>query len=60
MTADELKPCPFCNSSVLNQSKDGEYWIIQCAQCGAEVAHTRHHKLVAAWNRRAEPEGLNR
>jgi Lar family restriction alleviation protein len=55
MTVD-LKPCPFCDSPVLSEYNDGDYHVVQCAQCGAEVAHTIRHKLVAAWNRRAEPK----
>lgn len=51
--AVELKPCPFCASRVLNQFKDDDFHIIQCAQCGCEIRHMQHHKVVAAWNRRA-------
>ena len=48
----ELKPCPFCESRVISEYRDGDYWIIKCAQCGAEIAHTQHHKACFAWNRR--------
>lgn len=51
--AVELKPCPFCASRVLNQFKDDDYHIIQCAQCGCEIRHTQHHKVSSCWNRRA-------
>ena len=48
----ELKPCPFCESRVISEYRDGDYWIIKCAQCGAEIAHTQHQKACFAWNRR--------
>ena len=49
----ELKPCPFCGGDVLNVTKDSFYHILQCDQCGVEKAHTRKHKLIKGWNRRA-------
>ena len=52
--AYELKPCPFCGGDVLNVTKDSFYHILQCDQCGVEKAHTRKHKLIKGWNRRAD------
>lgn len=54
--SEELKPCPFCESRVISEYRDGDYWIIKCAQCGAEISHTQHHKVCFAWNRRAGEE----
>lgn len=52
----ELKPCPFCESRVISEYRDWDYWIIKCAQCGVEIAHTQHHKACFAWNRRKGEE----
>lgn len=56
--AVELKPCPFCASRVLNQFKDDDNHIIECAQCGCEIANTIAWKAIAAWNRRQSPAGV--
>lgn len=52
MNDAKLLPCPFCGSAVISRSKDGEYHVIQCAQCGCEMANTIRYKLDSAWNRR--------
>ena len=57
--AVELKPCPFCASRVLNQFKDDDNHIIECAQCGCEIRHTQHHKVSSYWNRRAPGSDMN-
>lgn len=55
---EELKPCAHCGSEVISSRRDGDYWVFQCAQCGAEIAHTQHHKAKAAWNRRTPDADL--
>ena len=55
----ELKPCPFCGSSDLeNESINA----VKCQDCGGGVLLDWHTEMteaeaIAAWNRRAVVEG---
>lgn len=53
--SEELKPCPFCGSTLLGMSQTGIYWG-RCDSCHCEgpTAETEA-KAIAAWNRRAQP-----
>ena len=58
MNMTELKPCPFCGGERLLEAMQkpvgaGEYFMIKCADCSAEITRTSKRKAVEAWNRRA-------
>lgn len=48
----DLKPCPFCGNAPARE-KDGEYHVICCSGCRAEVSSTSKRELDALWDRRA-------
>ena len=56
LSADELKPCPFCGSSIVSeQSNDTSrfYWH-SCGKCGCETEGCEgQSEARALWNRRA-------
>lgn len=56
MTAEPLKPCPFCSGPV-EVWRDGGEVFIQCNKCGGRTGRFLHGvAAIAAWNRR-EPFG---
>lgn len=71
MTGEALKPCPFCGGANIRFDEhrgagEGRHhgetvWSMCCYGCGASVPNMYgdHGKdtMVAAWNRRAAPEG---
>lgn len=65
---DELKPCPFCGSTLIDNVSAGfagptnrwhagdEIFAVNCRDCGASVPNRYRNSLVVeAWNRRAAP-----
>lgn len=58
---EELKACPFCGGEAVERCFDG-YDAIQCDNCGQVIILPQHgcgKEHIAAFNRRAEPIGLN-
>lgn len=61
--ARELKPCPFCGGEAESDFQfmgrsERTVWIIECVSCKASVGvHGTTAEAIAAWNRRAHPEG---
>jgi len=50
---DELKPCPFCGSSDIAESRWVSGWTICCYDCDAEGPHALTIKeAVEKWNDR--------
>jgi Lar family restriction alleviation protein len=68
----ELLPCPHCHGKAI-QSRESDQWLehyhhyfIRCSECSAQSAkfhanvddsHGAVQKAIAAWNRRALPDG---
>jgi Lar family restriction alleviation protein len=52
--ADELKPCPFCRSHVLELLRDDLVdYFVNCKHCGANGPHERTGASArASWNKR--------
>lgn len=57
MTAEPLKPCPFCNGNSRLWDDEENYFIAcdRCGSCGA--TRESEAEAIAAWNNRAEPLG---
>lgn len=56
---DNLKPCPFCGNehiTVVTRKPVGmgEYFVIKCTECSAEMTRSTKRKAVEAWNRRKD------
>lgn len=52
----ELKPCPFCGSTDVHTSPNGEnYAYVYCNTCGAEGPTNDIGSVAMTWNRRAQP-----
>lgn len=52
--SDELKPCPFCGTTNIEQGIDDlTNYYIGCADCGCQVGNN-DSKGLERWNRRAE------
>ena len=54
MSATNLLPCPFCGDEP-EYARDGEYHIVRCPECGAEMADEKKRFARDAWNRRPAP-----
>lgn len=57
----ELKPCPFCGSkNILTATQKpvgmGEYFMIKCFDCSAEITRSTKRKATEAWNRRVNDD----
>ena len=53
----ELKPCPFCGGEHIIEALQkpvgaGEYFMIKCVYCSAEITRSSKRKAREAWNRR--------
>lgn len=54
--SEELKPCPFCGSNIIDLDYGyGEYYA-QCADCKVIIYRTTSEEVVDAWNERSENE----
>lgn len=52
----DLLPCPFCGSTDVHTSPNGEnYAYVYCNTCGAEGPTNDIGSVVMTWNRRAQP-----
>ena len=59
---NELKPCPFCGSSIVFVERPGEgtLFYCQCGRCGAATKVCSNKDAAAAfWNRRADNATLD-
>ena len=54
----ELKPCPFCGSTViwnLEVGRNTDMWFVQCQDCFATFPHfDSEEEAIEAWNRRVD------
>lgn len=51
----ELKPCPFCGSSLVRVTTDDDDTYVECDICGGRTQDTVSAPIaVALWNRRDE------
>ena len=54
---DDLKPCPFCGSHILEVDRfphhDSTLWFITCYECPCQgVEHKEKEEAIKAWNTR--------
>lgn len=61
---NELKPCPFCGSSLVRfariDTETGETVIVFCEVCGASTAeHETNDGALRNWNKRANEKGAS-
>lgn len=66
MSAQELKPCPFCGGKGMMQDvsfsdgrQQGDPAYVKCIQCHARVSMwDKYDEATAAWNRRTDQEKI--
>ena len=53
--SDQLKPCPFCGSSMCQTYLAGESVYVRCNMCNSTSGEKNSREAaVKAWNRRAD------
>lgn len=55
MSESELKPCDHCGCATIQEWVEGVWRNIRCAECGLGLRYLAGLDIVAAWNRRVDP-----
>jgi Lar family restriction alleviation protein len=59
--SDDLKPCPFCGSTLVSEETNRDHWpVVMCDDCGATgpCINLGRNAANASWNARSLTEVL--